>query len=152
MSRKKSGRIILFVIGGVLVLLTIIGGSGVLLARNILTSFDTHKSKMCLRTDLDVQSSQLWYSPGMDSVMWCRLVVKADSIDEIFDRARVNTIEFADAGIRVDAAGNPRWWDADDYELVGGEVELRPNQEYMRVGYFDNGDGTLIVFLIWFTV
>lgn len=152
MSKRKTGRIILYIVGGVFLLLALTCGGGLLLVRNALTSFSTHESKMCLQDDLDIRESDLWFSPGMDSVMWCRLVVKADSIDDVFDHRRLGTVELDETDVQPSAIADPGWWDVADYTLTGGDLELAPNQEYMEVGYADQGDGTLIVFLLWYTV
>ena len=86
--------------------------------------------------------------------MWCRITVEAKNIDDVFDLARVDTSEFTEVGYKIRHA-TPilfPWWDADEQRVIGGDVEVDPNKAFMRVGYIDNGDGTLTVYIYWFEV
>ena len=83
--------------------------------------------------------------------MWCKFIVTANSIDEIFDVSKVNTSELGADGyeFRVDWIKDA-WWDVDKHQLIGGEVEI--GGDYMRVAYVKNEDGTLTVFIFRFEV
>ena len=118
------------------------------------TDFDFHRDKMCLRRDLIIKEQNLWYSPGMDAVMWCRITVEAKNINDVFDQAIVDTTEFTEVGYKIRNATpiTDAWWDADEQRLIGGEVEIDPNKAFMRVGYIDNGVGTLTIYILWFEV
>jgi hypothetical protein len=116
------------------------------------TGFEFHRDKMCLRRDLTIKEQNLWYSPGMDAVMWYRVTVEAKNIDDVFDPARVDTSEFTEVGykIRHSMPITDQWWDVDKRNLVGGDVQL--GGASMRVAYVNNGDGTLTVYVFWFEV
>ena len=118
------------------------------------TSFESHRDKMYLRRDLIIKEQNLWYSPGMDAVMWCRITVEAKNINDVFDPNKVDTTEFTDVGYKIRHATpiTDRWWDADARHLVGGEVEVDFNKAFMHVGFANNGDGTLTVYIFWFEV
>ncbi len=118
------------------------------------TSFESHRDKMYIRRDLIIKEQNLWYSPGMDAVMWCKITVEAKSIDDVFDANRVNTTEFTEVGYKIRHATpiSDYWWNADEQRLVGGDVEVDPNKAFMRVGYIDNRDGTLTIYVLWFEV
>lgn len=151
LNNKSTRRIFLLVIAGGILLVAIVLVGGSLLVRTALTSFETHRSKMCIREDLDVSEPILRYLPGMDAAMWCRFSVHASGIDEVFDTSRVNTTEFDETGytFRVEWIDD-EWWDVADQNLTGGEVPI--GQDFMRVGYIDHGDGTLTVYIFWFEV
>jgi hypothetical protein len=117
-----------------------------------LTDFDSRREMMALRSGLEVRDEHLRYSPGMDGVMWCRFTVEAKGIDEVFDTSQVDVSEFKEEGYEVGQSGlGNRWWDVAGKKLTGGSVEVR-NDEFMHVGYMDNGDGTLTVYIYWFEV
>jgi hypothetical protein len=87
----------------------------------------------------------------MDAAMWSKFTVRVKGIDEVFDTSRVDTSEFTQAGydFNVDWIDDA-WWDADKRTLIGGEDEV--GGDFMRVGYFDNGGGTLTIYVFWFEV
>ena len=87
----------------------------------------------------------------MDAAMWSKFNVRVKGIDEVFDTSRVDTSEFTQAGydFNVDWIDDA-WWDADKHTLIGGEDEV--DGDIMRVGYVDNGDGTLTIYVFWFEV
>jgi hypothetical protein len=116
------------------------------------TDFESHRDKMCLRRDLILKNENLRYSPGMDAVMWCRFTAQAKSIKDVFDSARVDTSEFKMVGYEFRQATpiTDQWWDVDERNLIGGEVQV--GEDFMRVAYVDNGDGTLTVYIFWFEV
>ncbi|MCA8992809.1 MAG: hypothetical protein KDA69_08045 [Planctomycetaceae bacterium] len=121
------------------------------LVHSALTSFEAYRDTMCIREDLVVRESQLRYSPGFDAAMWCKFTAEAGDIGEVFDESRVDTAEFSgeDYKFRVDWIKDA-WWDVETVHLKGGDVEV--NGSFMRVGYLDNGDGTLTVYIFWFEV
>lgn len=133
--------VMLVAIGSVLYLLSV-----------AFTGFEFHRDKLGLRGDLVIKDANLSYSPGMDAVMWCRITVEAKSIDDVFDSARVDTSEFSRAGFEFRHATpiTNQWWDVDERDLVGGEVEV--GKAFMRVAYVNNGNGTLTVYIFWFEV
>ena len=124
---------------------------GMFLVNRAFTTFDAYRDMMCIRNGLVVKDDHLRYSPGIDAAMWSRFSVKVNGIDEVFDGSMVDTSEFSQDGyeIRVDWI-NDVWWDVDSQQLIGGEVQVEGN--WMRVGYVDNGDGTLTVYIFWFEV
>jgi hypothetical protein len=145
----KSGCLIAVTIVGVVAILGVAGT--VSFVNRQLSDFDSRREKMCLRPGLVVSDEHLRYGPGMDAAMWSKLTVRVKGIDEVFDTSRVNTSEFTQAGydFNVDWIDDA-WWDADKRTLIGGEDEVGGN--FMRVGYVDNGDGTLTIYVFWFEV
>jgi hypothetical protein len=145
----KSGCLIASAIVGVAVILAIAGI--VYFVNRQLSDFDSRREMMCLRPGLVVTDEHLRYGPGMDAAMWSKFTVRVKSIDEVFDASRVDTSEFTQNGyeFKVDWIDNA-WWDADKHRLIGGEDEV--DGDFMRVGYVDNGDGTLTVYVFWFEV
>lgn len=146
---SKSGCLIAGVIVGLAVILGI-AGIGYFVNRQ-LGDFDSRREMMCLRPGLVVTDEHLRYGPGMDAAMWSRFTVRAKSIHEVFDASRVDPSEFTQNGyeFRVDWI-TESWWDADNQRLIGGEDRI--GDDFMRVGYVDNGDGTLTVYVFWFEV
>lgn len=114
------------------------------------TSLELHRDKMCLSRDLTIREHYLRYSPGMDAVMWCRITVEANDIDEVFDPSRVDTSELREVGYQIRNATpiTNQWWDVEQRNLRGGEVQV--DGASMRVAYEDNGDETLTVYIFWF--
>lgn len=133
---------------GVVILAMVVG---VFLVNKAFTNFESYRETMCIREGLVVKDKNVRYSPGFDAAMWCRFTAKVNGIDEIFDTSKVDTSEFsqADYKIQVDWITD-EWWDVDDHQLIGGEVEI--GNDWMRVGYVDHGDGTLTVYIFWFEV
>jgi hypothetical protein len=147
-SAKSGCLIAVLVAVGLVVVAAIVG---VVMVKKTLTDFDTHRAKMGLRSDLVVTQEHLNYSPGMDGALWSKFVVRAGSLEEVFDTARVDPSEFDEGGyeFRVDWIDSD-WWDVDAHPLTGGETSIGP--DYLRVAYRDNGDGTLTVYVFWFQV
>ena len=148
-NNLKSCCLISAVIVGVTAILGIAGI--VYFVGKQLGDFDSRRGLMCLRPGLVVEDEHLTYGPGFDAAMWSKFTVKVKSIDEVFDTSRVNTSEFKRKGyeFRVNWIDDP-WWDADKHRLTGGEVQV--GDDFMRVGYIDNRDGTLTVYVFWFEV
>lgn len=117
----------------------------------LLGDFDFRREMMCLRPGLIVSDEHLCYGPGIDAAMWSKFTVRAKGIGEVFDTSRVDTSEFTREGFqfKVEWIDDP-WWDADLHRLIGGEVKV--GEDFMRVGYDDNRDGTLTVYIFWFEV
>ena len=117
-----------------------------------LTDFDSRRDMMALRSGLEVRDEHLRYSPGIDGIMWCRFTVEAKGLDEVFDPSQVDVSEFKEPGFQVGRTPiGDRWWDVKDKKLTGGSVEVR-HDETLDVGYVDNGDGTLTIYIYWFEV
>lgn len=127
-----------------------VGGVAFMIHRS-LTNFDAYRDQLGIREQLEVEDEHLWYSPGMDAILWCRFTVTASGIGEVFDPSRVDVSEFDDTDYKIsDSRIRNSWWDADRRKLTGGKVDL--GDEFLRVGYADNGDGTLTVYIYWFEV
>lgn len=133
------------------IIVAVVLGVGITVYRAF-TDFDSRRDLMALRSGLVVSDEHLRYSPGFDGIMWCRFTVEAKGLDEVFDTSQVNVSGLNEAGCQVGRTpiGDP-WWDVKDKKLVGGSVELR-HDETLDVGYVDNGDGTLTVYIYWFEV
>lgn len=147
--RPKSGC---FIAGTVVAVAAMLGIAGIVyFANRHLSDFDSRREMMCLRPGLVFSNEHLRYSPGMDAAMWSKFTVRVKDIDEVFDTSRVDTSEFARDGyeFKVDWIDDA-WWDADERQLIGGEDEV--GEDFMRVGYVDNGDGTLTIYVFWFEV
>ncbi|QTN30927.1 hypothetical protein HZ994_00820 [Akkermansiaceae bacterium] len=152
-ERQKSRKSGCFIAGTIVAVVVMLGIAGVVYFINRqLSDFDSHREKMCLRPGLVVIDEHLRYSPwGMDAAMWSKFTVRVKGIDEVFDTSRVDTSEFTRDGyeFKVDWIGDA-WWDADKRRLIGGSDGV--GDDVMRVGYVDNGDGTLTIYIFWFEV
>ena len=117
-----------------------------------LTDFDSRRDMMALRSGLEVRDEHLRYSPGMDGIMWCRFTVEAKGLDEVFDPSQVDVSKLNETDCQVGSSSiSDRWWDVKGKKLTGGSVEMR-DDETLEVGYVDNRDGTLTVYIYWFEV
>ncbi|MCB1098662.1 MAG: hypothetical protein KDN22_24030 [Verrucomicrobiae bacterium] len=113
--------------------------------------FESRREMLCLRPGLVVEDEYLTYGPGFDAAMWSKFTVRVKDIDEVFDTSKVDTSEFTQAGYEFNVDWiDDVWWDADKRTLIGGEDEV--GGDFMRVGYVDNGDGTLTIYVFWFEV
>ena len=151
-GRQKSIKSGCLIAGAIVGVVAILGIAGIVYFVNRqLSDFDSRREIMCLRPELVVSDEHLRYEPGMDAAMWSKFTVRVKGIDEVFDTSRVDTSEFTQNGyeFRVDWIDDA-WWDADKRTLIGGEDEV--GADYMRVGYVDNGDGTLTIYIFWFEV
>ena len=117
----------------------------------LMGDFESRREMMCLRPGLVVEDEYLTYGPGFDAAMWSKFTVRVKDIDQVFDTSRVDTSEFTRDGyeFKVDWIDDA-WWDPDKRRLTGGEDEV--GDDFMRVGYVDNGNGTLTVYVFWFEV
>lgn len=145
----KSGCIMAAILTIGITVLLVLGG--LFFIKRAFSNFDSHRGKMAIPNSLAVQDEDLRYSPGIDGAMWSRFTVKANGIDEVFDASRVDTSEFSQDGykFKVDWIDED-WWDADSRQLIGGEVQI--GDDFMRVGYVVNNDGTLTVYIFWMEV
>ena len=132
-----------------LLLLLLCGGA--YFAYRTINSFENRRDQLCVRSEVEVEQARLEYSPGFDYIIWSKFTVRADSMDEVFDPSRVDPAEFRE-GFEINIPGmmNP-WWDVEDHELSGAEFQVSED-EFMRVGYVDNGDGTFTVYIYLFEV
>ena len=151
-GRQKSIKSGCLIAGAIVGVVAILGIAGIVYFVNRqLSDFDSRREIMCLRPELVVSDEHLRYEPGMDAAMWSKFTVRVKGIDEVFDTSRVDTSKFTQAGYDF----NVDWidddcWDANKRSLIGGEDEV--GGDFMRVGYVDNGDGTLTIYIFWFEV
>ena len=117
---------------------------GLYLAYRTVFSFENYRAQMCIRKDLAVEDPHFVYSPGYDYIMWSKFDVRVDNIDKVFDAARIDVSKLRE-GYKMRSLTD-KWWDAGDHELSGASFEVS-DDETMDVGYFDNGDGTLTVYI-----
>ncbi len=145
----KSGCLIA---GATVGMAAILGITGIVyFVSGQLSDFDSRREMMCLRPGLVVTDEHLRYGPGIDAAMWSKFTVRVNDIDEVFDTSRVDTSEFTKVGYQFNVAWiDDTWWDADKHQLIGGEDDV--GSDFIRVGYIDNGDGTLTVYVFWFEV
>ena len=150
---NSTGRTILGCIAGVFItftLVVILLCGGLYLAYRYETSFAKRRAQMCIRNDVAVEDAHFVYSPGFDYIMWSKFKARVDSIDEVFD-ARVDPTEFSE-GFEINVSWIKNyWWDPGDHELSGAHFQVS-GDEYMDIGYVDNGDGTFTVYIYLFEV
>ncbi len=149
-KRKKLGCMIVAL--SLIVIALVVVFTIAFAVNRALTSFDAYRGRLCVREGISVSDEKLRFSPGMDSVIYCRFTVVASSIEEVFDENKVDADQFNDEdyqGLKVEWIEND-WWDIERSPLTGGEVEI--NGDWLRVGFRDNGDGTLTVYIFWFQV
>lgn len=117
-----------------------------------MTNFEGYRNTLGIRPEVKAIEPRLRYSPGIDGILWAKFKVKASTIGEVFQPGVVNPKELQSAPfkISVDWITN-HWWDPEKHILTGGEIEIR-RDEFMSVGFVDNQDGTLTVYIYWFEV
>ena len=145
----KSGC---FIAGAKVGMATILGIVGIIyLLGGQSSGFDSYRELMGLRPELVVTNEHLRYAPAFDAAMWSKFTVRTNDINKVFDTSRVDTSAFTRNGYQFKVAWiDDAWWDVDRHKLIGGEDEIDGN--YIRVGYVENGDGTLTVYVFWFEV
>ncbi|PQO46286.1 hypothetical protein C5Y93_09880 [Blastopirellula marina] len=84
----------------------------------------------------------------MDDFSRFKFVAHTDDISKLFLNPPVDT-SIMKPSFKMDNNGQYRWWDPSSQCLTGAEYEL-PNVKFMDVGYVDNEDGTLTVYIQWF--
>jgi hypothetical protein len=151
-GRKKSLKSCCLITGTIVGVAGIVGvACAIYFVDRLMGDFESRREMMCLRPGLVVEDEHLTYCPGFDAAMWSKFTVRVKDLDEVFDTSRVDTSEFTRDGykFKVDWIDDS-WWDADKQRLTGGEDEI--GDDFMRVGYVDNGDGTMTIYIFWFEV
>lgn len=147
--RAVLGCVAIFFVVGTLVCLLLCGG--LYFAYRYENSFPKRRAQMCIRDDVEVEDTHFVYSPGYDYVMWSKFTARVDKIEDVFDSARVDAAEF-ETGFKITRQGIMNyWWDPADHQLSGGHFQVS-NDEFMDIGYIDNGDGTFTVYIYLFEV
>ncbi|MEM7235003.1 MAG: hypothetical protein AAF517_22690 [Planctomycetota bacterium] len=148
-SESQNSKKLFLLVGAALLVAAAVGTS--LLYQRTFHDLDTHRDKLGLRDDLVVREFHFQFAPGVDSAMWSRLRAETEHIDRVFDPARVDVTSFSSSDYEFRVRGvDASWWQVDGSKLTGGEVEIDGN--FLRVGYFAEGDGTLTVYFYWFEV
>ncbi|MBE9140997.1 hypothetical protein IQ254_27995 [Nodosilinea sp. LEGE 07088] len=84
---------------------------------------------------------------GIDDAIWFKFETDASSLQEIFDRNVVDTSTFKNGFVLTDGINASKWWDVENKEVLGGQVEL-PNARFMNIGIEKNDDGYQ-VYIMW---
>ena len=108
---------------------------------------DRCRRDMCLG-DVHIMPQGYKFSPGMDAIMWFKFVAKTSQITDVFDPQQIDTSTFRD-GFRFHNSPMTEWWDADERKLTGGQAETSEGC-FIDVGFENNDDGTLTVYIMWF--
>ena len=117
---------------------------GLYLAYRTVFSFESYRAQMCIREDLVVEDPHFVYSPGYDYIMWSKFDVRVDNTDKVFDAARIDVSKFRE-GYKMESLTD-KWWDAGDHEPSGATFQVS-DDETVQVGYLDNGDRRLTVYI-----
>ena len=102
---------------------------------------------MYINADVKITPEGFKLTSGIDDAIWFRFLAHADDIADVFSTEFVDASKFQQ-GYTFASASMPSWWDVAQKSLTGGQVSL-PNARFMNVGYVDNGDGTLTVYVMW---
>ena len=85
----------------------------------------------------------------IDGAIWFRFLAHTGDIADVFapETVEVEVSNFR-SGYEFASSSMPSWWDVAQKPLTGGQVSL-PNARFMNVGFVDNDDGTLTVYVMW---
>ena len=70
---------------------------------------------------------------GIDDAIWFKFWTDVSGVQEIFDVKVVDTSKFKTGFTFSHEMKELKWWDVENKELLGGQVEL-PNVRFMNVG------------------
>jgi len=70
---------------------------------------------------------------GIDDAIWFKFWTDVSGVQEIFDVKVVDTSKFKTGFTFSHEMKEIKWWDVENKELLGGQVEL-PNVRFMNVG------------------
>lgn len=107
---------------------------------------DAARKKFHLRDDLQLEAKgyAVHQLTADISGTYFKFIAKTDKIENVFlpdvDRSKFH------ANALLTPSSHDAWWDVADREFNGGNVKL-PDGEEMSVGYVDNKDGTLTVYI-----
>ncbi|MGB8703242.1 MAG: hypothetical protein WCD18_27815 [Thermosynechococcaceae cyanobacterium] len=105
------------------------------------------RAEMYLQSDVEIIPEGYKLISGIDDAIWFRFIAKTTNIADVFMKDKVNTSKFT-TNHKFYGDTLPDWWDIESKVLTGGEISL-PNARFMNVGYVNNQDGTLTVYVIW---
>lgn len=103
---------------------------------------------MYLDPSVRIDAEGFQHIDWMDDLVRVKFVAHTDDISKLFLNPPVDA-SIMKPNFKLDNHGQYRWWDPSSQSLTGAEYEL-PNVKFMEVGYFDNNDGTLTVYIQWF--
>lgn len=105
------------------------------------------RAEMYIDPDVKIQPKGFKLTSGIDDAIWFKFNAETPNITNVFRDDVVDSSLFR-KGFTLHSDSLPSWWDVSLQSLTGGQVSL-PNARFMNVGYFDNGDGTLTVYIMW---
>ncbi len=112
---------------------------------------------MYINPELKIDPKGYYLQPGMDDIIRFKFTAKTDDPKVMFDSSQVDSSQYATgfniAELAPNSEANSGWWDVGSKELTGANyVVPPPNSAGMRglnVGYVNNEDGTLTVYVLW---
>lgn len=105
------------------------------------------RAEMYINPDLEIVPEGCKLTSGIDAAIWFRFVAKTNNLAKVFRKDKVDTTKFTTSN-DLTGSGLPSWWDVNSKKLAGGQVAL-PNVRFMNVGYVNNKNGTLTVYVMW---
>jgi hypothetical protein len=110
---------------------------------------------MYINAELEIEPLGYCLQPGMDDVIRFKFIAKTDDPAELFDASQVDSTKFS-ADFSVSAL-QPQaveaWWDVSAQTLTGASFSVPPpgsaGTRGLNVGYVENDDGTLTVYVLW---
>ena len=105
------------------------------------------RTEMYIDPDIHIRPQGFKLTSGIDDSIWFKFVAETSDITDVFAVHVVDTSSFTKKfALRSDSTTS--WWDVPAHSLTGGQVSL-PNARFMNVGYRDNADDTLTVYIMW---
>jgi hypothetical protein len=105
------------------------------------------RTEMYIKADAEITPEGFKLTSGIDDAIWFRFLAHTGDIVDVFETGTVDVSKFRPGFTFTDASA-PSWWDVAKKPLTGGQISL-PNARFMNVGFVDNEDGTLTVYVMW---
>ena len=105
------------------------------------------RTEMYIKADAKITPEGFKLTSGIDDAIWFRFLAHTGDIADVFETETVDASKFR-SGFKFADVSAPSWWDVAKKPLTGGQVSL-PKARFMNVGFVDNEDGTLTVYVRW---
>lgn len=109
------------------------------------------RKAMYIDEKLRIHPIGFYLQSGMDDLVRFKFIAETDDSSKLFDPRHVDSAKFKARGdlngLHPDS--DTPWWDVSSRPLTGENFVVPPGIRGLNVGYFDNGDETLTVFVLW---
>ena len=111
---------------------------------------------MYINPELEIKPIGFFLQPGMDDVIRFKFIANTDDPSLLFDSTHVDSSKFG-ADLRIytlNPEATESWWDISSQTLIGGNFLVpppdSPGTRGLNIGFSNNDDGTLTVFVLWY--